>query len=72
MYRRDPEPAHQLALEVLPALSTANVRDLLMAVLSVPQLTPDEARQWVAVHLVHRARSTSSRLKAQREQLNSS
>ena len=64
-YARDPELAQQFALEVLPALSTANVRDLLQAVLPVPQLTPEQARQLVTTHLVHRARSTSSRLKSQ-------
>lgn len=64
-YERDPELAHQLELEVLPALSTANVRDLLQAVLPLPQLTPDQARELVVTHLVHRARSTSSRFKQQ-------
>ena len=33
MYARDPELVHQLQVEVLPALSTANVRELLKAVL---------------------------------------
>ena len=33
-YPRDPRLAKQFELEVLPALSTANVRDLLMSVLS--------------------------------------
>lgn len=64
-YARDPELARQLELEVLPALSTANVRELLQAVLPLPQLTPDQARELVATHLVHRARSISSRLKQQ-------
>jgi len=64
MYQRDPALAKQFELEVLPALSTANVRDLLMAVLPVPQLTPESARQLVVTHLVNRARSTSSRLRA--------
>ena len=64
-YARDPELARQLELEVLPALSTANVRDLLQAALPLPQLTPDQARELVATHLVHRARATRSRLKRQ-------
>jgi hypothetical protein len=34
MYTRDPALAHQLEVEVLPALSTANVRELLKAVLT--------------------------------------
>ena len=65
-YERDPALARQFELEVLPALSTANVRDLLQAVLPVPQLTPDQARDMVATHLVNRARSNASRLRTQR------
>ncbi len=65
MYMRDPELAHQLEVEVLPALSTANVRELLKAVLPLPQLTPEEAMDLVITHLINRARSTSSRLKSQ-------
>lgn len=64
-YARDPDLAQQLAVDVLPALSTANVRDLLQAVLPVPQLTPQQARELVTTHLVNRARSTASRLKKQ-------
>jgi SRSO17 transposase len=63
-YARDPELARQLEVEVLPALSTANVRELLKAVLPVPHLTPEEATDLVITHLVNRARSTSSRLKS--------
>jgi hypothetical protein len=65
-YARDPDLWRRLEVELLPALSTANVRELLRAVLPVPHLTPDQARQLVATHLVRRARSTSSRLKSQR------
>ena len=65
-YARDPQLAQHFELEVLPALSTANVRELLQAVLPVPQLTPEQARAVVAAHLVNRARSTASRLKTQR------
>lgn len=65
MYARDPELAHQLEVEVLPALSTANVRELLKAALPRPQLTPEQAMELVVTHLVNRARSTSSRLKSQ-------
>jgi SRSO17 transposase len=64
-YQRDPVLAKQFELEILPALSTANVRDLLMSVLPVPQLTPESARQLIVTHLVNRARSTSSRLRDQ-------
>jgi len=62
--RPDPKLAQQLEVEVLPALSVANVRDLLQAVLPTPQLTPDQARQLVVTHLINRARATSSRLKS--------
>jgi len=72
MYTRDPALAHQLEVEVLPALSTANVRELLKAVLPLPQLTPAEAMDLVITHLIHRARSTSSRLKSQVKQQDSS
>lgn len=71
-YARDPELLHQLEVNVLPALSTANVRELLQAVLPVPQLTPEQAREVVVQHLVNRSRSTRSRLKAQREHNDSS
>ncbi len=64
-YPRDPELAHQLAVEVLPALSTANVREVLKAVFPLPQLTLEQATDLVIMPLVHRARSTSSRLKSQ-------
>jgi len=64
-YARDPALVHQLQVEVLPALSTANVRELLKAVLPLPQLTPTEAMDLVITHLSNRARSTSSRLKSQ-------
>lgn len=63
----DPELAHQLEVEVLPALSTANVRQLLRAVLPLPQLSPEEAQAQVIKHLVNRSRSTASRLRRHRK-----
>ena len=66
-YHRDPRLKEIFQLEVLPALSMANVRDLLQAALPLPRLGPALARKLVAKHLVNRARSTSSRLKKQRE-----
>jgi SRSO17 transposase len=60
---RDPELLQQLELEALPALSTANVRQLLKAVLPLPQLTIQEAQRQVVRHLVNRSRSTASRLR---------
>jgi hypothetical protein len=62
-YPRDPELIEQLQVEVLPALSMANVRDMLRAVLPLKQLSPEEATRLVVKHLVNRSRSTSSRLK---------
>jgi len=60
---RDPDLAQQLEVEVLPALSTANVRELMKAVLPLPQLSTVQARELVAKHLVNRSRSTASRLR---------
>ena len=71
-YARDPELLEQLEVEVLPALSTANIRELLTAVLPLPDLTPEQATQHVIAHLVNRSRSTSSRLKSQNQQCDSS
>ena len=64
-YARDPELAEEMEVEVLPALSTANVRELLKAALPLPQMTPEESTELVIHHLVNRARSTHSRLTAQ-------
>ena len=63
-YPRDPELIEQLQVEVLPALSMANVREMLRAVLPLKQLSPEEATRLVVRHLVNRSRSTSSRLRA--------
>jgi hypothetical protein len=63
---RTPTLAAQFEEQALPALSTANVRELLRAVLPLPQLSPHEAVALVIDHLVSRARSRRSRLKRQR------
>lgn len=63
-YARDPQLIQQLEIEVLPALSTANVCELLRAVLPVPTLTPASALQIVIRMLLDRAASTRSRFKA--------
>ncbi len=65
-YGRDSVLAHQLEVVSLPALSVANVRELLQAVMPLQQLSPEQAIQVVVQHLVHRSRSTASRLRAQR------
>ena len=62
-YACDPQLRQQLEVEVLPALSTANVCELLRAVLPVPTLTPNDALRIVIRMLRERAASTRSRLK---------
>jgi SRSO17 transposase len=64
-YARDPQLRQQLEVQVLPALSTANVCELLRAVLPVPTLTPQDALRIVIRMLRDRAASTRSRLKKQ-------
>ena len=65
-YTRDPTLAQQFAVDVLPALSMANIRVLLRAAMPLPQLTPEEAVTLVAEHFVNRTRSRKSRLKRQK------
>jgi SRSO17 transposase len=65
-HARNPQLIHQMELEALPALSVANVRELLQAVMPLPQLSPEQAIHLVVKHLVNRSRSTRSRLQAQR------
>jgi SRSO17 transposase len=65
-YPRDPQLSQQMQVEGLPALSVANVRELLQAVMPLPQLSPQQATRLVIKHLVNRSRSTRSRLLAQR------
>jgi len=65
-YARDAGLPQQLELATLPALSVANVRELLQAAMPLPQLSPEQATRLVVKHLVNRSRSTRSRLQAQR------
>ncbi len=65
VHPRDPELVRELEIAVLPALSMANIRELLKAVLPLKQLSPAQARRLVIQHLVNRSRSTRSRLKSQ-------
>lgn len=65
--QRDPDLAQQLELEALPALSTANVREMLRAVMPLPQLSPEDAQAQIVKHLVNRSRSTASRLRKRRK-----
>ena len=66
-YARDPQLSQELQVKALPALSVANVRQLLQASMPLPQLSPDQATQLVVKHLVNRSRSTRSRHKSQSE-----
>jgi SRSO17 transposase len=64
-YPRDSKLSEELKVKSLPALSVANVRELLKAVMPLQQLTPEQATSLVVSHLVNRSYSTASRLKAQ-------
>jgi hypothetical protein len=55
-----------LDTEVLPALSVANVRTLLRAVMPLRQMSEAQATDLVIEHLLNRTRSRKSRLKKQR------
>ncbi len=57
----DPALAGDLGVVRGPALSVANVRELLKASLPLPQLTPQQAQRLVVKHLVGRSRATASR-----------
>lgn len=63
-YALDPALLEQLEVDVLPALSTANVRALLRAAMPLPQPTPELATALVIEHLVNRTRSRKSRMKS--------
>jgi SRSO17 transposase len=66
-YAQDPQLAREFELKVLPTLSVANIRELLIATMPLPELSPDQATQLVVKHLVNRSRSTRSRHKSQRK-----
>ncbi|MDQ3173037.1 MAG: hypothetical protein M3Q91_04915 [Acidobacteriota bacterium] len=70
--RRDVRIALQMCVAVLPALSTANLRELLRAALPLSQPTLAEAALSVVERLVQRARSIGSRLRAQTGRTDSS
>ena len=62
-YERDPELLEKYETDVLPALSMANMRELLRATMPLPQLTPTQAAVLVVKHLDNRTRSRKSRRK---------
>jgi len=63
-YPRQEELKQELGVDELPALSTANIRELLRAVMPLPQLTVAGATRLVVERLVNRARSRKSRMEA--------
>ncbi len=62
-YERDSDLARELETDVLPCLSFANIRELLRAVMPLPNLTPEEATSQVVKHLLNRTHSRRSRMK---------
>ena len=51
-FEQSPDLLVQYAVDALPQLSVANMRELLRASMPLPQLSPDEAAQLVVSHLV--------------------
>lgn len=66
-YPRDSQLLQALPSDRLPALSMANVRALWRAVMPLKKFSVAQATDLVVRHLVDRATSTRSRMKAQRE-----
>ncbi len=62
-YERDPDLLEKYETDVLPALSVANVRELLRATMPLPQLSPQQAAELIVKHLDNRTRSRKSRLR---------
>ena len=58
----DPSLLEHYQTDVLPALSMANVRQMLQAAMPLPQLSTDDAIALVVKHLDNRTRSRQSRL----------
>jgi len=68
-FERDPALLEQYEIDVLPMLSVGNVRELLRAVMPLPQLSTQEASALVIEHLVNRTRSRKSRLRKYQERI---
>jgi SRSO17 transposase len=62
-YEQDPDLLEKYETDVLPALSVANVRELLQATMPLPQLSTQQAAELVIKHLDNRTRSRNSRLR---------
>lgn len=63
-FQQDPDLLAEYEVELLPRLSMANVRTLLMAAMPLPQLSSQEAAYLVVKHLDNRTRSRKSRLRS--------
>jgi SRSO17 transposase len=63
-FEQDPDLLTEYEVELLPALSMANVRSMLLAAMPLPQLSPQEAVYLVVKHLDNRTRSRKSRLRS--------
>ena len=68
-HERDPALLEEYEIDILPALSVANVREMLCSAMPLPQLTPIQAAELVIEHFDNRTRSRKSRLKSQRNDL---
>ncbi len=66
---RDPALLDEYEIDILPALSISNVREMLRAAMPLPQLSTAQAAELVIEHLDNRTRSRKSRLNSQRNDL---
>lgn len=62
-FTRHPDLRREFEMEVLPSLSTANIRLMLRAQFPLKQILPHDAQALVIDQLIRRARSRKSRLK---------
>lgn len=67
-YPRSEELKEEYGIPKLPALSVANIRELLDAVMPLERFTPEQALRVVIGHLENRAGSTSSRRHKQEQE----
>jgi SRSO17 transposase len=68
-HERDPALLEEYVIDILPALSVANVRTLLCAAMPLPHFAPGQAAELVIEHLNNRLRSRKSRLNSRRNDL---
>jgi SRSO17 transposase len=68
-FPREASLTAELEVDLLPELSVANVRELLRAVMPLPSLSKQQARELIVTHLLNRTRSRKSRLKKSKQEL---